>query len=38
VTERWGAAPVKSEWEVPVVAESLDGRVVADYADARTSA
>jgi hypothetical protein len=28
VTERWGAAPVKSEWIVPVVAESAEGRVV----------
>jgi hypothetical protein len=28
VTERWGAAPVKQEWIVPVVAESADGRVV----------
>jgi hypothetical protein len=27
VTERWGAAPVRSEWIVPVVAET--GRVVA---------
>jgi hypothetical protein len=26
VTERWGAAPLKSEWIVPVVAESVDGR------------
>ena len=31
VTERWGAAPRKSEWVVPVVAESIDGRVVTDY-------
>ena len=29
VTERWGAAPVKQEWIVPVVAESVEGRVVA---------
>jgi hypothetical protein len=28
VTERWGAAPAKTEWMVPVVAESVDGRVV----------
>jgi hypothetical protein len=34
VTERWGAAPVKQEWIVPVVAESIDGRVVG--ADAPT--
>lgn len=31
VTERWGAAPTKTEWTVPVVAEAVDGRVVADY-------
>ena len=31
VTERWGAAPQKSEWVVPVVAEGVDGRVVDDY-------
>jgi hypothetical protein len=30
VTERWGAAPVKNEWVVPVMAESADGRVVTD--------
>lgn len=30
VTERWGAAPIKTEWIVPVVAESIDGRVVTD--------
>lgn len=29
VTERWGAAPTKTEWIVPVVAESVDGRVIA---------
>ena len=29
VSERWGAAPVKQEWIVPVVAESVEGRVVA---------
>ena len=28
VIERWGAAPEKNEWVVPVVAESSDGRVV----------
>ena len=28
VTERWGGAPVKQEWIVPVVAESVEGRVV----------
>ena len=30
VTQRWGAAPVRSEWTVPVVAESIEGRVVSD--------
>jgi hypothetical protein len=34
VTERWGAAPVKQEWIVPVVAESVDGRVVGASAPA----
>src|SRR5687768_16583600 len=33
VTERWGAMPVKTEWIVPVVAESAAGRVVADHND-----
>jgi hypothetical protein len=28
VTERWGAAPIKQEWVVPVVAESAGGHVV----------
>ena len=28
VTERWGAPPVKTDWIVPVVAESIAGRVV----------
>jgi hypothetical protein len=28
VTERWGAAPLKQEWVVPVVAESAAGEVV----------
>lgn len=28
VMERWGAAPVKTEWVIPVVAESAEGRVV----------
>jgi hypothetical protein len=30
VTERWGATPVKTEWIVPVVAESVEGRVVSE--------
>jgi hypothetical protein len=28
VTERWGAAPLKQEWTVPVVAETTVGEVV----------
>ena len=28
VKQRWGAEPVKSEWNVPVVAESSEGRLV----------
>ena len=28
VTERWGAAPDRTDWIVPVVAESAEGRVV----------
>ena len=30
VTQRWGAAPVRTEWTVPVVAESIEGKVVTD--------
>lgn len=30
VTQRWGAAPVKTEWLVPVVTESIEGKVVTD--------
>jgi hypothetical protein len=30
VTERWGGAPTKTEWIVPVVAESEEGRVRVD--------
>lgn len=30
VTERWGSVPVKTEWIVPVVAESVEGRVVTE--------
>ena len=30
VTERWGAAPDRRDWIVPVVAESVDGRVVGE--------
>lgn len=28
VTERWGAAPQRGDWIVPIVAESAEGRVV----------
>lgn len=28
VTERWGAAPLRQEWEVPVVAETAADQVV----------
>ena len=28
VTERWGAAPERADWVVPVVAESSEGTVV----------
>lgn len=28
VTERWGAAPERADWIVPIVAESAEGRVV----------
>ena len=30
VAQRWGAAPIKSEWVVPVVAESAEGKLVKD--------
>ena len=30
VTQRWGAAPKKSEWIVPVVAESFEGAIVTE--------
>ena len=30
VTERWGAAPRREEWVVPVVAESMAGEVATD--------
>lgn len=30
VTERWGAVPERVDWLVPVVAESAEGRVVAN--------
>lgn len=28
VTERWGAAPARTDWVVPVVADSVEGAVV----------
>lgn len=28
VTERWGAAPERADWIVPVVAESAEGRII----------
>lgn len=28
VTARWGAAPVRTDWIVPVVAESAEGRII----------
>lgn len=31
VTERWGAAPRRREWVVPVVAETFEDRVVERY-------
>jgi hypothetical protein len=34
VTERWGAAPAKQEWIVPVVAESAAGQIVDSAAPA----
>jgi hypothetical protein len=30
VTERWGSVPVRTDWIVPVVAESVEGRVVTE--------
>jgi hypothetical protein len=29
VTERWGAGPVRQEWETPMVVESAERRLVA---------
>jgi hypothetical protein len=28
VRSRWGSMPVKTEWEIPQVVESADGRIV----------
>lgn len=33
VTERWGAAPQRADWLVPVVAESAEGHVVGPIAE-----
>lgn len=30
VTSRWGVMPTRSDWEVPQVVESVDGRVITD--------
>ena len=30
VTSRWGVMPAKSEWHVPQVVESADGRVITE--------
>lgn len=32
VTERWGAAPARHDWIVPVVTETAEGRVVTEDA------
>ena len=37
VTERWGATPVRSDWVVPVVAETVAGEVVTDQSLATAS-
>ena len=31
VTSRWGVMPTKSEWHVPQVVESVEGRVINEY-------
>jgi hypothetical protein len=30
VTSRWGSMPAKTEWQVPQVVESAEGRVITD--------
>jgi hypothetical protein len=34
VTSRWGVMPQRSDWEVPQVVESVEGRVIRDRAPA----
>jgi hypothetical protein len=31
VTSRWGVMPTKSEWHVPQMVESAEGRVINEY-------
>lgn len=38
VTSRWGVMPAKSEWQIPQVVESVDGRVITDRAPAMADA
>ena len=33
VTSRWGVMPTRSDWQVPQVVESAEGRIVRDGAD-----
>ena len=35
VTSRWGSMPAKTEWWIPQVVESAEGRVIADDAGLR---
>ena len=28
VTSRWGVAPTRTDWEIPLIVESADGRVI----------
>jgi hypothetical protein len=32
VTNRWGSMPHKAEWVIPQVVESVEGRVITDFA------
>jgi hypothetical protein len=38
VTSRWGAMPAKSEWHVPQVVESAEGRAIREEAAPRAAA
>ena len=38
VKSRWGSMPVKAEWQVPQMVESMEGRVVTDAAPALAAA